>query len=44
MVIVVTLPRRNDPFLELLLAVDCKAEELLQRWNRPPQTSIFHIK
>jgi hypothetical protein len=44
MIIVATLPRRNDPFLELLLVGDCRGEELLQRWNRPPQISMFHVK
>ncbi len=43
MVIVVTLPRRNDPFLKLLLVGDCRGEELLQRWDRPPQNYIFHV-
>ncbi len=44
MVIIVTLPRRNDPFLELLLVGDCRGEELLQRWNRPSQITILHVK
>jgi hypothetical protein len=44
MILVVTLPRRNDPCLKLLLVVHCSGEELLERWNRPPQTAIFHIK
>jgi hypothetical protein len=44
MVTVVTLPRRNDPFLELLLVGDYIGEELLQRWNRPSQITILHVK
>jgi len=44
MIIAVTLPRRNDPYLELLVVVHCSGEELFDGWNRPPQTSIFHIK
>jgi hypothetical protein len=43
-IIAVTLPRRYDPFLELATVVDCSGEQLLDGWNRPPQTSIFHIQ
>jgi hypothetical protein len=44
MVILVTLPRRNDPFLELLLVGDGGGEELLQRWHWPSQITILHVK
>ncbi len=42
--IVVVLPRRNDPFLELFLVGHSSGEELLQRQNRPSQLTILHVK
>jgi hypothetical protein len=36
MILVVTLPRRNDPCLKLLLVVHCSGEELLEMEQATP--------
>jgi hypothetical protein len=44
MVIVVALPRRNDPILELFDVGHSGGEELLKRWHLPSQPTILRVK